>query len=291
MNPPAGSGWRPRQQAFLVIGAMKSGTTTIAALLERHPEVDLPIAKETAAFLTPEGAEWGAARMHASHASAVGEVSTGYMQQPIHRPRPDLVRRALGEEVRLIAVLRDPFDRAVSHWRHWAQLGRTGDAPLTVAILDPGSSYVAFSSYCRQLQPWIEEFGAERVHPIRLEDYQSAPAATLRVIWDALGVAPRGVYDEVIVQENAGDVRVVARGMAGRLRRSVAYRKALRPLLPARARRVGAMGLGGAAGRTLAPGPTTELRDAFLGLLSEDLSGLARTFPHLIWPGPREKEE
>ncbi len=244
---------------FLVVGAMKSGTTTLHAVLQGHPDVHVVGDKESATFLQPDKAARTARLIQASAAVAACEVSTAYMQQPMHAPPVDTAAATLGDELRIVAILRDPFARAVSHWQHWRQLGREPGEAIDV-LMDPVGPYMAFSSYCRQLQPWIDRFGVDSVHVLRLEDYRASPASTLAALWAFLGVKALGSQDAIPRHENIADHRVVALGRARGVTQSTFYRGVLRPLVPTALRRAGATALGGAKDRP--PTPNYRMRSA-----------------------------
>jgi hypothetical protein len=259
---------------------MKSGTTTLYELLGQHPQVDVVAEKESSDLLDSSTAQRLADRIARSPAIVAGEVSTAYMQSPIH-PQP-VIRAAetLGKDVCIVAILRDPYRRAISHWQHWTQLRRE-TRPVDEALLDPDGAYRAFSSYHRQILPWLDEFGQDRLHMIRLEDYQSAPAKTAHSLWEHLGVADRGHADDVEIHANAAADRVVAVGAGRRLRAFPIYRF-VRPLVPEGARRRVSAALGGAKNRQPAA-PPDYLRSRFSELIAEDAKKLQARWPGLRW--------
>ncbi len=268
-------------EPFLVVGAMKSGTTTLDALLRAHPDVDVVAEKESSALLRPETAASFAERVRSSRLTVAGEVTAGYLQAPVLEQPVELAVALLGDRVRVLAVVRDPFDRAVSHWQHLRQLGRE-PLPLREAILDPAGPYLAFSSYHRQLEPWVSTFGRDQVLVFRLEDYRAAPAAVAGRIWDFLGVPSRGALDARAVHANPASQRVVATGWKARVRSTTFYRRVLRPLLPPAARRGIVSGLGGSRGREEAD-VDASLRTEFEGLLASDAQALEQDWPELVW--------
>lgn len=269
---------------FLVVGAMKSGTATVETLLRQHPQVELVAEKESTSFRSRERGEGAARRMRGSRAAAAGEVSTGYMQQPVVPIDPRLAAQVVGPDLRVVAVLREPYARAVSHWRHWEQLGRNESRPMSELILDPVGPYLAFSSYHRQLSPWLDAVGPDRLLTLRLEDYARDPRAWETQLWDFLGTGPRSTDQaaEPAVHENAAVDRVVSGGVGARLRRLSVYRRVLRPLLPSAARRAAARGLGGRVGGS-EPEERDATADAFRAMLAEDSGRLVAQWPHLTW--------
>jgi len=258
---------------------MKSGTTSLYEILRRHPQVDLVAEKESSELAAAISAERFAARIAGSTARVAGEVSTAYMQAPVH-DQPTRRAAELGKNLRLIAIVRDPYQRAISHWQHWVQLGRES-RPVEEALLDPDGPYRAFSSYYRQLGPWLDEFGFDSLHLIRLEDYQTDPTATARSLWEFLGVDARGDDDGVEVHANAATDRVVAVGAGRRIRDLPIYRL-VRPLVPGNARRKVSAALGGTKNRQQAD-PTGDLRARFGELVAADVVELQAHWPQFRW--------
>ena len=122
---------RPRLPSFLVIGAMKAGTTSLYHYLHAHPQVFMPSIKELDFFVA--GGNWGRG-LHwyqkqfagaGPGAVAVGEASTMYTKYPSVDGVPERIAAHL-PEVRLVYVVRDPIDRIRSHYRHRVAVG-TGD--------------------------------------------------------------------------------------------------------------------------------------------------------------------
>jgi hypothetical protein len=108
---------------FLIIGAQKSGTTTLAKYLRTHPQVFLSPGKEVHYFnrYYHRGIDWYKGRFSgATTEDAVGEATPTYMYF-------DRVPQRMAEvipDARLIAILRNPVDRAYSHYWHQRSRGR-----------------------------------------------------------------------------------------------------------------------------------------------------------------------
>lgn len=265
---------------FLVVGAMKSGTTSLHELLARHPEVALVADKERSCLADPSTASAFAAKVSASRVAVAGEVTAGYMQLPTMDQPLLEARRLLSDDLRIVAILREPVSRAVSHWQHMTQLGRETRTVAT-AVLDADGDYVGFSRYHKQLAGWADLVGDERVLPLRLEDLREDPVGTADSLFEFLGVSPLP-EDRVYVNANALESRVVAAGWRATVSRSRLYRGAVRPLLSPRARRAALQLAGGGAGRvrgTLSP----EERQVLSDLLAADLADLQRRWPKARW--------
>lgn len=105
----------------MCIGAQKAGTSSLARLLEDHPDVYVSRPRETRFFIDEAQFQLGVANYELgpflgwSGETAVGEKNPDYM---LVDETPFRVRSFLGEELRLIVCLRRPIDRAHSHYRH-----------------------------------------------------------------------------------------------------------------------------------------------------------------------------
>jgi hypothetical protein len=179
------------QLAFLVIGAQKSGTTTLFEVLRHHPELWIPPDKEAPFFSHVEpwgrGWDWYQDKVFgdAPRDRLWGTVTPQYMGGAVWSDDPsDSLRQPLPPEeivpdriwrtspdVRLVCILRDPLERAVSHYRMLVLVGQE-QRPLPEALsmalrpqelarsrLTPeGPSYVALSEYGRILKPYFDRF-------------------------------------------------------------------------------------------------------------------------------------
>lgn len=267
---------------FLVVGAMKCGTTSLFELLARHPAVDLVADKERSALADPGLAPMFATQVRDSKAEVAGEVTAGYMQLP-SMPQPlDEARRLLSpKDLRVVAIVREPVSRALSHWEHVTQLGRES-RQAAAAILEPGSDYVAFSRYHHQLSGWADLVGVDRVLVLRMEDLRQSPTSTADRLFSFLGVSPLPA-DRTRVHANAGSARAVASGWRAGISRSPAYRKVLRPVLGPRVRRAALTLVGGGSGRVVGHLDPAEVREV-RARLAPDLEQLQRRWPEARWP-------
>jgi hypothetical protein len=186
---------------FLVIGAQRAGSTSLFDYLCRHPQVASPSHKEIHFFDQNffRGEGWYRShfppRARLRRLSAVtGEASPYYMFHP------QAARRAAAAvpEARLIALLRNPVDRAYSHYQLARRGGHerlgfrealeqesdrlAGEAEQIGA--DPGYrstphrhlSYLARGLYAEQLERWLAVYPRDRMLVLRSEDLFAAPA-------------------------------------------------------------------------------------------------------------------
>ena len=106
---------------FIIIGAAKSATTTLSALLQQHPDVFMSKPKEPKFFGRNynKGWIWYASRFAAGQNMLLrGEGSTMYTSLlATYRFTPALMYQYL-PDLKLVYIVRDPLDRIVSQWRH-----------------------------------------------------------------------------------------------------------------------------------------------------------------------------
>ncbi|HXV33420.1 MAG TPA: sulfotransferase [Gaiellaceae bacterium] len=270
---------------FLVIGAYKSGSTAIQEALRTHPQVFLP-GKGPSFFAFDEAPEidrpllphtvrdWEAyqALFADAPADAVrGEVSPEYMANPWACGRI----RTRVPDVKLVAVLRNPVERAFSDYLMYV---RDGDEKLDfAAALDeqeerrragsPTGYYLETGFYGRQLRPYFEAFSRERIQVHLFEDFAADPDSVLEPLYAFLGVDPAlGTTLERAVNVS-GVPRNALVGAAVRGGKRVA------PLLPEAVRRRAKSALVRGLDRpTLSPG----LRARLVDLYREDIAELER---------------
>ena len=167
---------------LIIIGGLKCGTTSLHHYLNLHPEIAMSRPKELNFFVAelnwPLGRDWYAGHFDPK-APVRGESSPHYTNRPAFAGVPERMREVLGDEVRLIYVVRDPIDRMLSHYLH--NLGGGYDErPLTEALAEPESSYVARSRYFFQLEPYLEAFGRDRIQIVSREDLKRDRPETMR---------------------------------------------------------------------------------------------------------------
>ena len=177
---------------LIIIGGLKCGTTSLHHYLNLHPEIAMSRPKELNFFVSelnwPLGRDWYAGHFDPS-ARIRGESSPHYTNRPSFNGVPGRMRELLGSDVRLVYVVRDPIDRMLSHYLHNVG-GGYEDRSLGDALSDPESSYVARSRYFFQVDPYLEEFGAERVHIVGREELKADRPGTMRRTFGFLGVDP-----------------------------------------------------------------------------------------------------
>lgn len=175
---------------FLVIGAQKSGTTSLCALLGQHPEIFMSDPKEPHFFANDKiyarGWEWYAALFEkAGNAKAIGEGSTGYSLHTVYPKAPARIARAL-PDARLIYMVRDPLERMESAW-----MQRKGDGMPVWSLGKTLRRYprmVDASRYWRQLNYYRRYYPDDRILILFFEEFREYSGEVLRRCYEFLGV-------------------------------------------------------------------------------------------------------
>ena len=221
---------------FLIIGAMKSGTTSLYNDLRGNPRIFLPEDKEPHcltddAVLGEEGRS-AYARFFASATSdqVCGEASTGYTKRPDIEGVADRALAVLGPDTKIIYVVRDPVERAISHHYHAFTWGEVhGDADRA---LRERPDFINYSRYFFQLEPWVRCFGKDNVLVIVFEEYIRDRRGTIERTSRFLGVEPSVETVNPEKVHNKGDRRPVSKGVLRIVGRSIVYRAFIRRFLP-----------------------------------------------------------
>lgn len=201
--------------SFLIIGAKKCGTTSLFKYLIEHPNVGTPIKKEISFFDVNfrKGISW-----YKSYFPTVeqklykpcfitGEATANYIDNP---DVPSRVAETI-PNVKLIALLRNPVDRAYSHYYHTKRIGREFLSfeeaieqeeervkNIRSGILqdkygnfyhqDYNYTYLSSGIYIEQLQAWFNLFSKKQILVLTSEDFFAKPAAIFQQVLDFLGL-------------------------------------------------------------------------------------------------------
>ena len=200
--------WKPQKECgpdFIIIGAGKSGTSSLFRYLSHHPQVLLPQKKELGFFDRhfSKGIDW-----YLAHFPSItdrpdfltGEATPGY----ISSPGVEQLIFQMFPEVKLIALLRNPVDRTISAHYHAARGGyekRSLEEVINSAIKqleqateeDLASLYLKDlqllkSLYVYQLKRWLALFPKEQFLILKSEDFYSNTAAAMNQVFDFLGL-------------------------------------------------------------------------------------------------------
>jgi hypothetical protein len=195
---------------FVIIGAQRSGTTSLFKWLSTHPDVSPPTRKEIHYFDVHygKGPRWYRAQFpFVRRGKVTGEGSPYMLYHPL---APARAARDLPSTTRFIALLRDPVQRTVSDY--WTQRKRKRFEPENLAraiALEPerlagemervmrgeisprhsGYSYVSRGEYAGQLEAWFDAVGRDRILIVESESLYTEPATAAGVV-EWLDLAP-----------------------------------------------------------------------------------------------------
>lgn len=202
---------------FIIIGAMRAGTTTVHHLLNQHPDVFPAVKKEIHYFdhNFRKGESWYRAHfpprgLNAPHGQKLtGEATPYYLYHPM---APYRVRRVL-PHIKLIVILRDPVERAYSHYWHSVKLGfetlpfdaalesetdrLKGEAEIISAEETYKShphqhqSYVARGRYSEQFSVWFDEIPRENFLILEQKTFFQDWEVGTTALFDFLGLPAR----------------------------------------------------------------------------------------------------
>jgi hypothetical protein len=175
---------------FVIIGAQRSGTTSLYRHLADHPDVRVATGKELQFLSLHHGR---GVRWYRAHFPVRPPSVRSFEASPYYLFHPDAPGRAAAvlPQARFVAVLRDPVERAYSHYLHSR---RQGVEPLSFAdalLAEPERlaagrireySYVARGRYAEQLARWRRHVPAARLLVVRTEEVADDPARVTRFL-------------------------------------------------------------------------------------------------------------
>lgn len=214
---------------FIIIGANKAGTTSLFLYLKQHPDVFMPAVKEPMFFTAKPRLKGEIRRASLSHPVATttleeyaalfqdsrpdqarGEASTAYLANPHCAAKI----REIIPDVRLIAVLRNPIDRAFSNYLMYWGSGietRTFDRCVSDEVehgcgsTPQGQRYLQLSLYAAAIEQFQEVFGREALMVVRYDDFEAEPGTVYRLALEHIRVDPSFVPDLSVRSNRAED--------------------------------------------------------------------------------------
>jgi hypothetical protein len=200
---------------FIVIGAPKSGTTSLYYYLRQHPDVYLPNVKELHYFSFPELGQTSAGPgdalvrdglcqsweqytshyLRASNQAAIGDISPSYLY---YSSSAQKIRETLGM-VKIIAIIRNPVDKAYSQYMHMIREGLESLSFQEALAAETGRQeqgwgdiwrYAESSLYADRLNEFITVFGRENVKIVLFDDFSKRTPAVLADLLQFIGVDP-----------------------------------------------------------------------------------------------------
>ncbi|QVL50297.1 MAG: sulfotransferase [Thiocapsa sp.] len=195
---------------FLIIGATKSGTTSLYYYLKEHPEIFMPDDLKEARFFCYEGTprtlkvsirtleQYKALFAGVTTEKAIGEASPHYLDFPDAAGRI----KELIPDVRLIGSIRNPVDRAYSMYlMNLRSSGRNRGLTFLQALeRDPWLQ----ANYFEKFNRFLSLFPEEQLKVILFDDISSAPRATVTSLFHFLGVDSKFCGSDVEIHNQGG---------------------------------------------------------------------------------------
>lgn len=218
---------------LLIVGAMRSGTTSAYRYLAEHPEIYMSPSKEPHYFAfegaPPAYAGPGDDRLNARVTTTLsayeglfaaaggvawrGEASAMYLY--LTHSVDAMLRHALDPMV--IVILRNPTDRAYSSYQYMRRQGREPlesfeealemEATRVEANWSPMWHYRKAGLYADQVSVYLDAFGADRVRLLLYDDLNRDPSATFRSLFSDLGIRPDAPIDYSVQHNRSGTPR------------------------------------------------------------------------------------
>ncbi|MEV5837500.1 sulfotransferase domain-containing protein [Nocardia sp. NPDC052112] len=195
---------------FACVGALKSGTTDLASYLMQHPSILAPLTKEIGHGYTQLwGPYFPTEREKAEVLRCTGRALAGYFDPALH----DLLLidnyRAVRPDAKILMMLRDPVERAYSHYK-WDLFLSSNDG---LRVMPYGKTYADYVGYALEMFPapsppttlpsmpvlgtgvyvnavarWLEAFGKDNVHIVTAEDFFADISKTVCGVHEFLGL-------------------------------------------------------------------------------------------------------
>ena len=187
---------------FIIIGTQKGGTTSLYYYLVKHPKIMPSLIKEIDFWSTKyhRGLGWYLAHFPpilAGQTILTGEATPSYLDS---RETAGRLAQTF-PQMKLIIVLRNPVDRAVSHYYQWVNMNwefRSLEEAMiseierlsgpNISYWNQPNSYIARGVYVEFLKAWLEVFPKDQILIISSETFYSNPAVSLKEIFNFLGL-------------------------------------------------------------------------------------------------------
>ncbi|MEO0533205.1 MAG: sulfotransferase [Cyanobacteria bacterium P01_A01_bin.123] len=175
---------------LLIIGAMKSGTTSLHYYLDLHPEICMSRAKELNFFIEEfnwnQGVQWY--RSHfLGQAKIYGESSPNYTRYPKWKGVPHRIFSVI-PETKLIYLVRDPIERIISHYIHFYSNNMENRSIDEALAKFDGNLYVDRSKYFFQLEQYFSYFSNANILILTSEELLNYPQKTMKKVFQFLEV-------------------------------------------------------------------------------------------------------
>jgi len=220
---------------FLIVGAMKSATTTLFEDLATHPLIFAPDQKEprnlcSEIIMTDEGLRAYTKLFDQAKPNQLAfEASTHYTMRPDHEYVAHRARSILGDNLKVIYVVRDPVSRSISHHAH---AYAAGDCTANInEEIYRFKRLINYSKYYYQIEPWLTALGKPNVFILTQEYYVSNRRHAVGALQSFLGLKPCADLIDAHWVGNSRAALAQDTTVSRIFRSSSFYKSGIRPLL------------------------------------------------------------
>ena len=201
---------KPAEPSFIIIGPMKTATSALYKYINQHPQVLPCIEKEVHFFSNnnkyPHGKDWYIAHfplIPEGENFITGEASPGYIVNNVQKRVFDMF-----PQIKPIALIRDPVDRAFSHYQHNVKHGFerrsfkdaiNSELEVLKSVENPAEAakkwrwgrhpgYLLIGFYYYFLKQWLDIFPKEQFLIVNNQDLLINPSATMKQVFKFLGL-------------------------------------------------------------------------------------------------------
>ncbi len=176
---------------FIIVGAMKSGTTSLYYYLKAHPQIGMSSIKETDFFIEernyPKGLKWYESQFTGEY-KIYGEASPNYTKAHYFKGVPKRMYDTV-PDAKLIYIVRDPIERIISHYTHNYGAGRESEKMAKIFQNKKRLDHYLFSSkYYWQISQYMEYYDREQLLIIPSDKLKEQRESTLEDIFKFLEV-------------------------------------------------------------------------------------------------------
>lgn len=195
---------------FIIIGAMKSATSTLHEQLALQPGIFMSTPKEPNFFSDDDVYQLGLGWYehlfeNAASNDICGESSTHYTKLPDY---PNTINRmsAFLPELKLIYVIRHPVERLISHYMH--QYSQNVITTNINTAIDTCPELINYSLYSMQIKPYIEQYGENNVLLVFSEAFRHNPDRELARVARFIGYDKPVTWYDDLPEQNVSSQRV-----------------------------------------------------------------------------------
>lgn len=183
---------RPQIPELIVIGAPRSGSTSLHFYLDLHPEICMSLPKELNFYLEEnwlsKDLDWYRSHFSGENIKVLGDSSPAYTLFPIHKGIPERIFQTV-PMAKFIYLVRDPIERTLSHYiysvTHMAE-----SKPLEDALQQVGNRYLVASSYFLQISQYLKYFSKNQILIVLFENLILKKRETMKRIFEFIKVQP-----------------------------------------------------------------------------------------------------